>query len=137
MKRIVLFLITNIAVMVVLTIVVRLLGVDQALAANGLNVGGLLAFSAIFGFGGAFISLLLSKTMAKWSTGAQVIVILQVTLTDRSNGAVLFSRPYFEVRERYEISVDARTYFEESDVAMERLSRDVARSVVSAVLENF
>src|SRR5947207_15402470 len=73
MKRIVLFLITNIAVMVVLTIVVRLLGVDQALAANGLNVGGLLAFSAIFGFGGAFISLLLSKTMAKWSTGAQVI----------------------------------------------------------------
>ena len=71
------------------------------------------------------------------SSGAQVIVILQVTLTDRSNGAVLFSRPNFEVRERYEISVDAATYFEESDVAMERLSRDVARSVVSAVLENF
>src|SRR4029077_5075590 len=71
------------------------------------------------------------------ASGAQVIVILQVTLTDRSNGAVLFSRPNFEVRERYEISVDARTYFEESGVAMERLSRDVARSVVSAVLENF
>src|SRR5258708_15046672 len=73
MKRIVLFLITNLAVMVVLSIVVRLLGLDQALAANGLNLGALLAFSAIFGFGGAFISLLLSKTMAKWSTGAQVI----------------------------------------------------------------
>src|SRR6266567_224462 len=73
MKRIVLFLITNVAVMLVLTIVVRLLGLDQALAANGLNAGGLLAFSAVFGFGGAFISLLLSKTMAKWSTGAQVI----------------------------------------------------------------
>jgi hypothetical protein len=71
------------------------------------------------------------------ASGAQVIVILQVTLTDRSNGAVLFSRPNLEVRERYEISVDARTYFEESDVAIERLSRDVARSVVSAVLENF
>ena len=71
------------------------------------------------------------------ASGAQVIVILQVTLTDRSNGAVLFSRPSLEVRERYEISVDARTYFEESDSAMERLSRDVARSVVSAVLENF
>ena len=71
------------------------------------------------------------------ASGAQVIVILQVTLTDRSNGAVLFTRPNFEVRERYEISVDARTYFEESDAAMERLSRDVARSVVSAVLENF
>ena len=70
-------------------------------------------------------------------SGAQVIVILQVTLTDRSDGKVLFSRPNLEVRERYEISVDAKTYFEESDVAMDRLSRDVARSVVSAVLENF
>ncbi len=73
MKRIVLFLITNLAVMLVLTIVVRVLGLDRALGANGLNAGGLLAFSAVFGFGGAFISLLLSKTMAKWSTGAQVI----------------------------------------------------------------
>ena len=73
MKRIVLFLITNIAVMVVLSIIVRLLGLDQVLEANGLNLGGLLAFSAIFGFGGAIISLLMSKSIAKWSTGAQVI----------------------------------------------------------------
>ena len=73
MQRIVLFLITNIAVMVVLTIVIDLLGLNQALAADGLNLGALLAFSAVIGFGGAFISLLLSKTMAKWSTGAQVL----------------------------------------------------------------
>jgi heat shock protein HtpX len=73
MKRVVLFLITNIAVMVVLTIVIDLLGLNQALAADGLNLGALLAFSAVIGFGGAFISLLLSKTMAKASTGAQVI----------------------------------------------------------------
>jgi heat shock protein HtpX len=73
MKRIVLFLITNIAVMVVLSIVVRLLGVDRVLSANGINVGSLLAFSAVVGFGGAIISLLMSKSMAKWSTGAQVI----------------------------------------------------------------
>src|SRR5271168_2362420 len=73
MKRVVLFLITNIAVMVVLTIVIDLLGLNQALAADGLNLGALLVFSAIIGFGGAFISLLLSKTMARWSTGAQVI----------------------------------------------------------------
>jgi heat shock protein HtpX len=73
MKRIVLFLITNIAVMVVLSIVIRLLGLDTALAANGLNVGALLAFSAVVGFTGAIISLLMSKSMAKWSTGAQVI----------------------------------------------------------------
>ncbi len=73
MKRIVLFLLTNLAVMVVLSLVCDLLGVNQTLAANGLNLGALLVFSAVIGFGGAFISLLLSKTMAKWSTGAQVI----------------------------------------------------------------
>ncbi|HTS22726.1 MAG TPA: protease HtpX [Casimicrobiaceae bacterium] len=73
MKRVVLFLITNIAVMLVLSVVTDLLGINQALAANGLNVGALLAFSAVIGFGGAFISLLISKPMAKWSTGAQVI----------------------------------------------------------------
>ena len=71
------------------------------------------------------------------AAGVQVIVILQVKLTDRSDGKVLFERQNFEVRERYEISTDPRAYFEESDVAMDRLSRDVARSVVSAVLENF
>lgn len=73
MKRIALFLVTNLAVMVVLTIVTNLLGLNQALAANGLNFGALLVYSAIVGFGGAFISLLLSKTIARWSTGAQVI----------------------------------------------------------------
>ena len=73
MKRIFLFLLTNIAVLVVLSVVVRLLGLDRALAANGLDVGALLVFSAVVGFTGAIISLLMSKPMAKWSTGAQVI----------------------------------------------------------------
>jgi heat shock protein HtpX len=73
MKRVVLFLLTNLAVLVVLSIVTNLLGLNQALAANGLNLGALLVFSAIIGFGGAFISLLMSKTIAKWSTGAHVI----------------------------------------------------------------
>jgi heat shock protein HtpX len=73
MKRVILFLLTNLAVMVVLSVVTNLLGLNQALAANGLNLGALLVFSAIIGFGGAFISLLLSKTMAKWSTGATLI----------------------------------------------------------------
>jgi heat shock protein HtpX len=73
MKRIVLFLLTNIAVMLVLSVVTSLLGVNQVLAQNGLNPGALLVFSAVFGFGGAIISLLMSKPMAKWSTGAQVI----------------------------------------------------------------
>jgi len=73
MKRVFLFLATNLAIMVVLGTTASLLGVNRYLTANGLNLGSLLAFSALMGFGGAFISLLLSKPIAKWSTGAQVI----------------------------------------------------------------
>jgi heat shock protein HtpX len=73
MKRVFLFIVTNLAVLVVLSIVVNLLGVNRFLAENGLNLGMLLAFAAVIGFGGAFISLLMSKTIAKWSTGARVI----------------------------------------------------------------
>jgi len=73
MKRILLFLATNIAVLVVLSIIVRLLGVDNFLDKNGLNMTSLLAFSAVIGFGGSFISLAMSKWMAKHMMGAQVI----------------------------------------------------------------
>ena len=74
MKRIVLFLATNIAVLVVLSIVLKLLGLDRAMYSQaGIGYGGLLAFSFVVGFTGAIISLLMSKPMAKWSTGAQVI----------------------------------------------------------------
>jgi len=73
MKRIVLFLVTNIAVMLVLSIVSSALGLNQMLAANGLNPGALLVWSALVGFTGAIISLLMSKSIAKWSTGAHVI----------------------------------------------------------------
>lgn len=73
MKRVVLFLATNIAVLLLLSVVIRVLGLDRWLTAEGIDYRGLLAFSAVFGFGGAFISLALSKTIAKWSTGAHVI----------------------------------------------------------------
>ena len=73
MKRMVMFLVTNIAVLFVLSIVVQLLGVDRFLTAQGIDLGSLLVFSAVIGFGGAIISLLISKPMAKWSTGARVI----------------------------------------------------------------
>ena len=73
MKRIFLFVLTNLAVMLVLSVVASLLGVNRFLTSNGLNLGALLGFAMIMGFGGAFISLLMSKSMAKWSTGAQVI----------------------------------------------------------------
>jgi heat shock protein HtpX len=73
MKRIVLFLLTNLAIVFVLSITMRLLGVEPYLTANGLNLNSLLVFAAIMGFGGAFISLAMSKWMAKASVGAQVI----------------------------------------------------------------
>ena len=73
MKRILLFLATNIAVLVVLSIVIRLLGVDNFLNRSGLNMYSLLVFAAVFGFGGSFISLAISKWMAKRMMGAEVI----------------------------------------------------------------
>jgi heat shock protein HtpX len=73
MKRIFLLVITNIAVMVVLSITASILGADRFLAGTGLNVGSLAIFAGLMGFGGAFVSLLISKPMAKWTTGAQVI----------------------------------------------------------------
>lgn len=73
MKRIVLFLATNLAVMLVMSLVLSLLGVNRYLAGSGLNLGSLMVFSLVVGFTGAIFSLLISKPMAKWSTGARVI----------------------------------------------------------------
>jgi heat shock protein HtpX len=72
MKRILLFLATNIAIVFVLSIVARLLGIDRMMAEQG-GMGGLLVFAALFGFGGALISLALSKTIAKRSMGVKLI----------------------------------------------------------------
>jgi outer membrane lipopolysaccharide assembly protein LptE/RlpB len=71
------------------------------------------------------------------AAGIQVLVVLQMTLYERVSGKVLFTSPAMEVRNRYEIAIDPKAYLEESDLALERVSRDVARSVVSSVLENF
>ena len=71
------------------------------------------------------------------ATAVLAVAILQLTLTDRATGAVLFTRPGAEFRERYQISEDAQKYFDESGTGMIRMSRDVAQSVVTAILENF
>ena len=73
MKRIFLFVLTNLAVVLVLGLVASLLGVNRFLTSNGLNLGALLGYALIMGFGGAFISLLISKPVAKWSSGVRVI----------------------------------------------------------------
>ncbi|CAN7175557.1 protease HtpX [Pseudoduganella sp. LjRoot289] len=73
MKRIVLFIATNLAVMLVLSLVLSLLGIGRPGTGGNLQLGSLLAFSLVVGFTGSIISLLISKPMAKWSTGARVI----------------------------------------------------------------
>ena len=73
MKRIVLFIATNLAVVLLLSIVASVLGVDRYLTQNGLSLESLLWFSLLMGFGGAFISLLMSKQIALWTTGAHII----------------------------------------------------------------
>jgi len=73
MKRIFLFLATNLAVVVLLSVIINLFGLNRWLAAEGIDYTGLLVFSAVVGFAGSFISLLMSKRAAKWSTGAHVV----------------------------------------------------------------
>lgn len=88
---------------------------------------------------GAVANMFSSGTVSdpiKGATGAQIVVLIQVKLVDK-NGKVLFERPNVEFRERYEISVDPKQYFDESQMAAERLSKDVGHSIVSAILENF
>ena len=69
--------------------------------------------------------------------GVQVIVVLDVRLIETRTGKVLFQRSGMQVQNRYEISADQARYFDESDTALDRLCTDVARTVVSAILENF
>ncbi len=71
------------------------------------------------------------------TTGTEVVVLLNVSLKERATGKVLYSRPNLAVRNTYESSVNARQYFDESSSAIDRLSRDLARSVVSGILEDF
>jgi heat shock protein HtpX len=73
MKRVALFVLTNLAIVIMLGVVTSVLGVNRFLTARGLDLGMLLAFAAVIGFGGAFFSLLISKPMAKFSTGARTI----------------------------------------------------------------
>jgi heat shock protein HtpX len=73
MKRIILFIATNLAVMLVLTVVTSALGLNRFVGANGINITTLMGYSLVVGFAGAIISLLASKMIAKWSTGARLI----------------------------------------------------------------
>jgi hypothetical protein len=71
------------------------------------------------------------------ASSIQVIVNLSATLVERATGKTLYSRPAFEWKTQYEIAADPQAFLDESPVALDRLSRDVARMLVSAILENF
>lgn len=71
------------------------------------------------------------------ATGAQVIVSLAVTFTERATGKVLYSNTGMEYRERYQISTNPQEYFDESGTAIQRVAQDVSQSVVTAILEKF
>ena len=90
---------------------------------------------------GAVVNYSFNPTIFDPATGraayAELHVTLSVTLTERATGKVLFERKNFDVRETYQISPNATQYFEESNPALKRAGHQVARSVVSAVLENF
>ncbi len=71
------------------------------------------------------------------AAGVQLSVFLEIRLVEQATGKLLYHRPDFEFRQRYEISTDQEAYFDESNAALQRLSADVARTVVSAILETF
>jgi len=90
---------------------------------------------------GAVLNFVSYPIIADQASGRATVVqcsaYLKVTLTERTTGKVLFTRPSFEARERYEISVDPQAYFDESGAGIERLGHDVARDVVTSILEKF
>jgi hypothetical protein len=102
--------------------------VEDANQADAVLTGALTSFAAY---------PIIYDSQTSRATTVQAIVTLQVKLTNRADGKVIYEKPGAEFRERYEISIDPAAYFDESGTAMERLSKDVARSVVSAILNAF
>ena len=90
---------------------------------------------------GSVVSYLSNPTIFDPTTGrasaVDVHVYLRASLVERATGKVLVERPNFEARERYQISVNAATYFDESDAALNRLAKQVAQQLVTSILENF
>jgi hypothetical protein len=101
---------------------------DDANQADAVLTGTLMNFSAY---------PIIYDSVTNRATTVQAIVVVQVRLVNRADGKVIYEKNGAEFRERYEISIDPAAYFDESGTAMERLSKDVSRSVVSAILNAF
>lgn len=98
---------------------------DEADAVLEGGIGNVLTFPVVF------------DPATNKTTVVQISVYVQAKLTDRKTGKVLYDRPLSEVRNSYEISLYANQYFDESELALDRVSADLARTVVSGILENF
>src|SRR5688572_16093079 len=145
MKRIFLFLLTNIAVLLVLSVTLRLLGVDRILnEQGGLDLQALLVFSAVIGFGGSFISLLMSKWMAKRATGARVIEVPSnmterwlVDTVQRQSQAAGIGMPEVAIYDAPEINAFATGWNKDSSLVavstglLNNMSQDEAEAVLA------
>jgi heat shock protein HtpX len=143
MKRIALFLLTNLAVLVTLSVVAHLFGLNPFIGAQGLDFGALLAFAAVFGFGGAFVSLVISKWSAKMAVGARVIdhpkTPTEVWLTDtvaRQANAAGIGMPEVAVYESDEVNAFATGMSRNNALVavstglLQRMTRDEAEAVL-------
>jgi len=84
-----------------------------------------------------FVTPIIHDPASGRATSIQLITQMQLSLTERATGKILYQNQNYEARERYEIAIDSRAYFDESEMALERMSRSVARNLVSAILEQF
>ncbi len=143
MKRIALFLLTNLAVLVTLSVFAHLFGLNQFIGAQGLDFGALLAFAALFGFGGAFLSLAISKRTAKMAVGARVIEhpttsteVWLVTTVARQAKAAGIGMPEVAVYESEEVNAFATGMSRNSALVavstglLQRMTRDEAEAVL-------
>jgi hypothetical protein len=84
-----------------------------------------------------YVTPLIFDPVSNRATSVQITAQMQITLTDRRTGQILYQNQNFQSRERYEVAIDPRAYFDESEVGMQRMSQDVARDLVSSILEKF
>lgn len=84
-----------------------------------------------------FITPIIFDPVSNRATSVQITAQMQVTFTDRRTGQVLYQNQNFQSRERYEVAIDSRAYFDESEVGVRRMSQAVARDLVTSILEKF
>lgn len=149
MKRVFLFVVTNLGVLIALSVVAHLFGITDIISAQGMNYGGLLAFAALFGFGGAFLSLVISKWSAKMAVGARVIehptTATEIWLLDtveRQAALAGIRKPEVAIYESDEVNAFATGMSRNNALVavstglLQRMTRDEAEAVLGHEVSN-